>query len=421
MKAKRILSVILACLMCISIFTMGASAADTNGWTDPEKKTEAHYLVPSVGKYLAHPGEMLMTKLILPQLLGDAKLDLLDGAYTDKNVNAALSSIATDLENTLTTAITPALGAAAPIILSKLGGKIPAGLIYYVFANDAPEKVSTYTTLAANIDKDVTWNVTDKASFIDALCVALRPAIAMSLGKGIVEKYDSDYAPGLAALGATNLSSKAELLVKLAISAPKVSQFNSPANMVPLFAPMVSGPSPNLAALTPVILDASEREAVDAITRAVLTPLLDGLDQFGSTDMMTLLFKNLSDLLYNSDAIDKMLATDFVSLLLSGLDFSADNGFKAFVEDALTDTLSDILGEDVDLDVAGLLQQITYAGDLVDGKVVADQSLIYNVLANFLYNNLEDAPALQLWDNMPAFLEPIVSYLFKGIIWLSIL
>ncbi len=416
MKTKRFLSILMACLMLTGILAIGASAQDQS-WT----KTESSYTVPYIGKYLAWPGEQLMTKVLLPKLLGDAKLDLLGDAYKDATVNSALQSVATELENTFTAIIVPALGAAGPIMLTKLGGKFPAGFLYYAFANDAPEKVKTWSTLAANITTDVTWNVTDRASFINAMCVALRPAIVMGLGKGIAEKYDTDFAPGLKALGATDLPTSADLVAKLAVVAPKAAKFSSAAIFVPVLSPLVYGSEPSLAFLDSAVLNDEEKAAVDAVTKAVLEPLLAGLDKLSSSNITTLLLNDLPNLLYGSNAIDTLLATEFGGKLLGGIGLDVDSGFTGYIEDAISDALAGILGDGVQLDVAGLIEMIASAGDLKDGVVVADQGLICNLLVHFIYDALDKDTVIpllqQLWDGMPDFLGSILFYLLRSFVW----
>lgn len=404
MKLKRVLSVLLACLMLAGVMTVGASAAE---W----KKTEGKYTVPWIGRYLAWPGEMLITKLLLPRLLGGISFDILGDAFTDANVNSALASTATDLEDQFTAMITGMGGGAA---LAPLGGKFPAGTLYYVFADDAPATVKTNTTLAANITTGVTWNATTKAAFIDALCVVLRPAIALQLGADIVNDFDTVYAPGLKALGAANLPSKADLQAKLAVFGTKASGF---ASATGLMGYLMSGG--NTASLAAYILNAEEKAAADAITRAVVVPILEGLDKLGSTDIATLLFKDLPNLLYGIPALDALLATDFAGNLLGGLGFTVQGGFGGYIESMLGDALADYLPG---VDIGALLEKIKYAGDLVDGVVVADSALIYNILVNFIYENLNKdtfVPLLSglLGDKVPNFVAVLLFYLIKALAW----
>ncbi len=422
MKAKRILCVLMTCLMLTGILAVGASAADANGWTEPEKKTEAAYTIPYIGKYLAWPGEILVTKLLLPKLLGSMKLDLLGDAYKDATVNSALSSVATQLQTKLDGIIESSAGIqAATVLKAALGGGIPAGILYYIFASDAPDKVKNPATLAADITTDVTWGVTDRASFINKMCIVLRPAVAMSYANDIIAKYDTDYAPGLKALGATDLPTSDELKDTLDPVSEKVTAAKLGSALSLYLAPMGMGAAPNIAKLNEIALTADEQAAVDSVTKAVLEPLLAGLDKLSDAAITDLLFKELPNLLYNSAAIDKLLATGFVSELLGGLDFDLDGGFKTLIEGALTDALTGILGDGVQLDIADLLTKITYAGDLKDGIVVADQSVIYNLLVKFLYDAITQEAVtpllLSLWSGMPNFVSTILYYLIKGTLW----
>ena len=407
MKLKRILSALLACLMLTGILAVGA-----NAWTAPEKKTEAKHVIPGIGQYLAMPGEWLITKLLLPKLLKGMTFDLLGGAFTSNAANAALASTAADLEEKMTAQI--AATAAGPL-LAKFGGTFPAGTMYYVFSDDAPDSVKVNTAKAETINQGVTWNVTDKASFIEAMCTILRPAVAAGLAADIVAEFDSVYVPGLKALGATTLASKAALQAQLQIFGQKTMLFSA------TLGTYLQGMPPNPAVF--VKLNAEERAAVDVITKAVIEPMLEGLGKIGSTDVETLLFRDLPNLLYGVSAIDTMLETEFVSKLMGSLGVSADTGFGMFFEDMIGGALADLLGDGVKLDIKGLLKKLTYAGDLVDGQVVADKSLIYNVLVNFLYDSLDKnaiVPLLGklLGNRLPNFLVAALFYVLKGFVWL---
>ncbi|MCL1952656.1 MAG: hypothetical protein FWF60_07500, partial [Oscillospiraceae bacterium] len=189
MKFKRILSVLLACLMLTGILTVGANAA----WTDPEKKTQGDWAIPLVGKYLAWPGEMLITKLLLPRLLGGVLNGLLsglslDGLFNDDTLNGVLVSLGDGLEP----------------LASSLSMNV--GALIAKFAPDAPASLKAATT---TLPTNTVWGA-DKTNFAAKLATALRPALvlgyvasvqqtdpSLDVAKQLADSYATGIAPAL--------------------------------------------------------------------------------------------------------------------------------------------------------------------------------------------------------------------------------
>jgi len=384
MQCKRFLSVLLACLMLTGILAVGA-----NAWPEDEQKTEASYGTPLIGKYLAWPGEMLVTKLLLPRLLGGLSFSIVGDICNDAAINDALAGYDS--------------GTPEPRL-----GQVYAGLLTPDI-EDAGLKTA-FGAIDSLEGLDIAWGVTDEASFVNKLALALRLPFVFATLQGVpildelAQAYPSVLA-AMAALGVTPVMTAEEY----ANAAAELTSI-IPGKIGPIFY------MPQLAQA----LTLQEAAKLDQLVTAVAGPLLPALKDLAA-DPLALLFEKLPNLLYNADKLAALFSHPMLSELVGGTPID----FNSFIGAQLTGALEGIL-PGVDLDIAGLLEKITFAGDLgEDGAVKADKSLIYNILVNFLLDLLKEnqeaiLPLLKglLPFEAPDFLVTVLYYLVRALVWL---
>lgn len=396
MKFKRILSILLASLMLTGVMTVGANAA----WVAPEAKTPDSYAIPWIGKYLAWPGEMLITKLILPKLLGgvlDGLLDGLpvDGLASDDFLNGILSSAGAGLAQAATASMIPSIGS-----------------IYTLIAPDAPAALKSATT--AFPSTPIVWGVTNAEDFGKKLAIALRPALVFGFvaethptmpqaGADVAKKIKDAYATAIVpALRALGVAPADQSVIDAAYTAVQTS------------AGLFGGGQPTPTA-TAAAIDVLITKTIGALFQGVES-LVAGLKN-NPTDFI---FAKLPNLLYNGPGLAGLNGL-FTALSVPAASIP-DLSMLEDIDTTLADLLNGLL-PGVDMKAADLIKKIKFAGDLDANKiVVADKTLVYNILINYICNllNKDLVPALQglVGDKVPAFLLTIAVYLVKALVWM---
>ena len=268
----------------------------------------------------------------------------------------------------------------------------------------------------------ITWGVTDKASFVKAAGVALRPLLNLlgvpDLGRlGADGQYAKVIVPALKALGCKNIVSAADLSAQHDAVVQNVIAKRNYSNM-------------------PIMAYIHSDMQSDMILAAILNPLFGFVEDLtaGLADnAVGTLLELLPNLVYHFDALDALLnleltppGGDPIKVLagidLGGLDLS--QGVAALLNGVIADATSDlgITLPPINWDA------IAHAGDYdaATDTVKADRSLEYALLLQYLRvtwdSNQHPITENVLVDaGVPAFLSPVVFQLVKGLLWLLLL
>jgi hypothetical protein len=284
------------------------------------------------------------------------------------------------------------------------------------------------------------------AKGVAKLAAALRPVLVLTslenlgdygdldlpdLAAAIATDYDT-IAGALKALGATGIPSKKAFddAAKAAKdAADKIGEYFDDLKATPLDTNLLDNPP---------TFTAAELTPIDVLITGILNPLL-GAVQSILKDPVALIFEKLPNLLYNRTAIAALFDIGLfaeIDALMGGAasirdmlgpyeDYivNLDVWAGKWVNDALSDLMKDYKVT-LKLDAKDLINKLAGAGDLKNGVVVADKTLVYNILVNFLWNAVKgnkDAIvglAAKALPQVPKFLWTIAYFLVRALLWM---
>jgi hypothetical protein len=411
MKLKRILNVILACVLFSGTIVVTALAQSTVDW----EKTQINYKIPCIDKTLSKSMQKLVMKTILPMLtpaLSDT-LDLTSGLYNDDFINETLQSLA------------PGLGTIGTLMSPKR--------MYIDTASIASEVPQAVKDAIADASPAFTWSTIHvpwgcdgtREDFLRLFALALRPFIGLALRDDICLNYQDIYLPALRALGcAKDTLYDQETL----IAAWAAAQNYEPAS--------------------------------DNLIKAILEPVFIQLDRL-KADPANVLFEMLPNLTYNVDQVNTLknppsrpVTAQTGPLLFNALGIEGDD-FMAFFESALSDAAAglglvipsvnwDLVAHAGDLEIrtedyyvverqnlggGKFAMVVVEKGEIELAKVVADKDVMYCLLiegATIVLNSNKDAITAQLPGllGLPScldFLGPALFRLIKSLLWLALI
>ncbi|MDR2752721.1 MAG: hypothetical protein LBB50_00235 [Oscillospiraceae bacterium] len=411
MKCKRLASLLLAGMLLIGCVTGGslpANAADEKEcWT----KTDP-FTVPLVGRYIAWPGEQLLVKQVLPQLVNslvDLKA-LTNDLYTDDTINALIQLEAGILIET------NIAGSRNPVQIRNRPAQIANSIKDEPYATEYKENLAALSAMGDGDnclegfdDAALTWGVHDKDSFLKVAGLVLRPLLRLLCipDLGFITEggaYETAVLPALEALGCENLVSREELenTYKAHFKDAKY-----PANGM-------------FAYLQYIAFSIHMERLVDAIVR----PLLDLVEEIAA-DPVGQLLERLPNIIYRREAIEGLFD---VALSMPGGD-----PIKLFDEilgapiDGLDGLLDLLLGDPPLLKLPPIdWDALAHAGklDLATNTVKADTTVVYGVLLNYVSKLCANDPAgvtALLGQSVPAPLDTLVFWALRAALWLLLL
>jgi len=339
MKSKRILSVLLACLMLLAFLAPTAMANDNgdNGW---QKTTVEH-------RFFFSPW---ISNVFVGQLSGLADglgVDLLGDIYTNAFVNDFMAEII-----------------AAAGAFGNLASMRPFPLFNYgtadrsMIQNDLPPALRahldelvangylTANTTWAQLANVVDWGVTDRESLLATMPVVVRAFASLAFRDDIRNRWQSHYAPAFRALGIPE--------DQIATQTEIQAGWDAAQNLL---------------------------TGADVLVLSVFVPVLNWAEALEGNLMETLL-SSLPNMAYNADAITGLDETLVGSALLGFLEVDVSaGGFMAFFEGVLATEFYNmgIVMPEIDWDL------VAHAGHLNEaGAVVADEQLMVLLVVRYL-------------------------------------
>lgn len=417
---NRILSTALAAVMALLlVLPASAAAASEEPWvkTNPYKSP--------LSQYLAMPGQYFIKNVVLPQLLGglgETLKGVTEGLYTDETVNMILLAqreIEFDISQGSATShqylrphkvsagikaypdTTEKYEAIWTALDSVMIGNATGGNA----ANTAKEWAAVDELIAAGA---LAWGVTDRASFMEAAGVALRPLLNLLCHRTLnFRGEDGVYAqailPGLEALGCKNVLSLEEFEAMYLAALRKVGS-------------ATSGLMADINAI-------NAKMQSDFALAAILNPIFDLLEEL-QADPQGKLISMLPNAAYRRNDITALLGaavinggeeTKIFEALGGALGLDLSGSFEDVVAKALE-------GMPVNLPPIPW-KALAGAGDLdaETNTVIADESIVYALLIGYVYDVMNKDPRgvqsmLSESLNIPSWVAVPVFYLLKGVV-----